>query len=460
MTNRVRCSSWLLSLCLLALSFPAHAESEIELLRKEVRELRKTVNQLSEVVREQNRRIETITGKSGPALPATETQTASETATPTPKEETQAAKPTTPSGGDTEVAELLNQVNSAPAPAGSTSRSVGLWRYPSGGSGAAKLLPDISFIPSFGVGYFSLDPTGDTGHDPARTGFTLQEIEMAVSSVIDPYFRGDIFLSFHEDGVELEEGYFTTLGAGLPRGLQFRGGKFFIPFGRQNPKHLHNWAFADQNLVNKQLFGPEGLAELGLELSYLFPTPFFLQLQGTFSNGDNDTSFGGTRKQDFLYNGRLSASVDLTPDLTALVGASGAFGFNNSGPGETTSLYGGDFLLKWKPSARTSVAWQTEYILRRMGLPGSTATDGGLYSYVDVQFLKQWHAAFRYDQMGIPLGIVPREFRLTPAISFDPTEFSRIRLQYEFDKIANADPVHSMFLQFQFSLGPHGAHPF
>lgn len=436
----------------------ARAESEVQMLRREVRELKNTVQQLTEIVRQQSRRIDQVAPETA-ARKKTLAPSKSGSVPPPPSVAASAATDAT-EGSDAEVSALLNTVNSTPPSPGSDSRSIGLWRYPSGGSGASKLLPDISFIPSFGVGYFSQDPTGPTGHDPARTGFTLQEIEMAISSAIDPYFRFDIFLAFFEDGVELEEGYFTTLGAGLPKGLQFRGGKILLPFGRQNPKHLHNWAFADNNLVNRQLLGVEGLGELGLEMSYLFPTPVFLQVQGGFYNGDNDTSFGGTRKQDFLYNGRLATSVDINDELTALVGSSLAFGFNNTGPGNRTDLFGGDFFLKWKPSARTSVAWQTEYVLRRMQFPGFLASDGGLYSYVDVQFLKQWHAAFRYDQMGIPLGVVAREFRLTPAISFDPTEFSRIRLQYSFDKVANTDPVHSMFLQFQFSLGPHGAHPF
>lgn len=456
--NRFGFVPGLATLLLLGLASPTRAESEVEMLRREVRELKNTVQQLTQIVREQDRRIDRLAPETAPAA----AKTAAPQAEPPAATATTAtaAKTDGVPDGDAEISALLDTVNSAPPSAGSDSRSIGLWRYPSGGGGAAKLLPDISFVPIFGVGYFSQDPTGDVGHDPARTGFTLQQIEMAVSSAIDPYFRFDIFLSFLEDGVELEEGYFTTLGAGLPRGLQFRGGKMLIPFGRQNPKHLHFWSFADNNLVNSRLLNPEGLGELGLEMSYLFPTPFFLQLQGGFYNGDNDTSFGGTRKQDFLYNARLSTSVDITENLTALIGSSLAFGFNDTGPGNRTDLVGGDFLLRWKPSARTGLSWQTEYILRRMQFPGFLASDGGLYSYVEAQFLKNWYAAFRYDQMGIPQGVVPKEFRLTPAIGYAPTEFSRIRLQYEYDKTTNTDPVHAMFLQFQFSLGPHGVHPF
>lgn len=324
--------------------------------------------------------------------------------------------------------------------------------------GAWQLLPDISVIGNLTGAFFSDDPVGATGHDPARTGLTLQEIEVVLQSVVDAYFRADVFLSFHETGVELEEGYFTTLG--LPKGFQIRGGKILLPLGRHNPKHLHTWDFGDNMLVTKYFLSPEGLSELGIELSYLFPTPFFLQIQGTFSNGDNATSFGGSRKQDFIYQGRLSASFDPTPNTTLLLGASGATGFNGTGLGNQTNLIGGDLLIKWKPKDHRGLTWQSEYFYRQMETPGANQKDGGFYSYVDWQFAKRWHAGLRYDQMGLPEALIANEWRVTPALTFNPTEFSRIRLQYEYDKTVNVRGVHAAFVQFQYSMGPHGAHPF
>lgn len=452
--NRIRFLAWSLSISMALLPWSsAFASSEVEELRREVRELRQTVRQLSEAVKQQNERIGSLPGGANPA-PAAVAESA-------PKPEAKSAATSNPSSSqDPEIEGLLDQVNQAPTPPGANSRSVGLWRYPAPGGTAAKLLPDISVFGSFVGAYFSEDPTFETGHDPSRTGFNLQEIELALQSIVDPYVRADVFLSFHEEGVELEEGYMTTLGAGLPRGLQFKGGKFLLPFGRQNPKHLHNWAFVDNTLVNRYLMGPEALSELGVEVSYLFPIPAFLQFQGTFTNGDNETSFGGERKQDFLYNGRLSSSVDVSQNLTMLVGASAAFGANETGPGNWTNMFGGDLLLRWKPSASTGLTWQTEYILRRMQFPGILESDGGLYSYLDWQFFKRWHGGLRYDQMGIPEGVIASEYRISPALTFEPTEFSRIRLQYEYDKAANADGVHAAMFQFQFSMGPHAAHPF
>jgi len=209
--------------------------------------------------------------------------------------------------------------------------------------GFQTMLPSISLIGNFAGAYFSKEPVGATGVDPAKTGFNLQEIELALQSVIDPYFRADMMLAFSENGVELEEGYFTTLS--LPRGFQLRGGKFRLPFGRQNQKHTEMWDFADNSLANKYLLGPDGLKELGLEASYLIPVPFFLQFQGTVSNGDGDTSFGGTRKQDLLYQGRLSTSFDTSANTSILFGTSAGFGFNNTALGNQTQIFGGDFLL-------------------------------------------------------------------------------------------------------------------
>lgn len=357
---------------------------------------------------------------------------------------------------ESEVDSLVRQVETGKPSPPAEERDLGTLKYPV--SGAAKMLPDISLIGSFAGAYFSTDPAGDQGHDPGATGFNLQEIELALQSNIDPYLRADVFLGFHEAGVELEEGFATTLG--LVKGLQIRAGKFLIPIGRQNAKHLEQWHFVDTTLVNKYFLGAEGLSEIGVEAAYVFPLPFYLQAQASFSNGDNTASFGGGRKEDFLYQGRLVTSFDLSGATTLLIGGSGATGFNDSGVGNKTNLFGGDILLKYKPGARTSLTWQSEGMYRQRQTPVTNTKDGGFYSFVDLQFLKRWHVGARFDMVGLPDDSIVREWRLTPALTFDPTEFSRLRLQYEYDKADNADAVHAAFLQLVFNMGPHGAHAF
>jgi hypothetical protein len=51
--------------------------------------------------------------------------------------------------------------------------------------------------------------------------------------------------------------------------------------------------------------------------------------------------------------------------------------------------------------------------------------------------------------------------RTTAAVTYWPTEFSRLRLQGSADARAWAeDPVFAGFLAFEFNIGAHGAHRF
>ena len=79
------------------------------------------------------------------------------------------------------------------------------------GTSAAKALnPDISVIGDF---------IGVAGHNDVQPSPSLEmhESEVGLQAILDPYARGDFFLSFGEEGVELEEGYitFTALPAGF-----------------------------------------------------------------------------------------------------------------------------------------------------------------------------------------------------------------------------------------------------
>lgn len=59
-------------------------------------------------------------------------------------------------------------------------------------------------------------------------------------------------------------------------------------------------------------------------------------------------------------------------------------------------------------------------------------------------------------------GLFPtrKELRYAWMLTFNPTEFSRIRLQYEFDDPSFRSSYNAVYLQFEYSIGAHGAHPF
>ena len=77
-----------------------------------------------------------------------------------------------------------------------------------------------------------------------------------------------------------------------------------------------------------------------------------------------------------------------------------------------------------------------------------------------------WVASFRGDYVTGEQGALRPDperdtrWRLSPALTYFPTEFSKIRLQYNYDNREDGGQDHSVWLQFEFLLGAHAAHKF
>jgi len=126
------------------------------------------------------------------------------------------------------------------------------------------------------------------------------------------------------------------------------------------------------------------------------------------------------------------------------------------------------------------VKWQTEAMYRRFeagrGLydlfpVDETFRDWGLYSQVLWGFKKGWVAGIRGDYLHMQESAFTQDdtrqsrSRISANLTWYPTEFSKIRLQYNHDFLEENDflasrDADSIFLQFEFILGAHGAHKF
>ncbi len=345
--------------------------------------------------------------------------------------------------------------------------------------------PDISFIADIAAAWFSEDETRQTGgHDPQKTGFSLQQLEMSLGKAVDPYFRLDGYVVFSQFGVEVEEIFATTLA--LPANLQLRAGQFLTRFGRLNPTHPHAWDFVDQPIALGRVFGGEGNRGLGLELSALVPLPWYLELvwsatdatgEGTARSFYGGQDLGLASPLDLQHTLAAKQFFPLTEDWSLLSGLSAAFGPNPTGRRNRTDLYGADLYLKWRPvtyASHTQVALQSEWFYRRRQVPGDVHEDVTGYAYLAWRFARRWGTAARheygtptYDRDGdrvatdLDPGWVGHRHRSSVAVTFWPSEFSRLRLQGAADLVTwDADPVWSVFLAFEFLVGAHGAHPF
>ncbi|HAK05843.1 MAG TPA: hypothetical protein DCO65_00995 [Spartobacteria bacterium] len=375
--------------------------------------------------------------------------------------------------------------------------------------GGGKNYMNISFDGMFALAYSSardLDRVEAGDHDPQQRGFNARNIELAFDGAVDPYFEGFANIVFkldndNETGVEVEEAFLQTTS--LPFNLQLKAGQFFAAFGRINPTHPHTWDFADAPLVHGRLLGPDGLRGVGAQISWIVPVPWYSQVIFAVQNGrggtgysfrnpgDNGVFFGRTTTdrearglQDFVWIPRWENSVDLSPTQVVLAGVSGAFGSNETGANSRTQIYGGDFFYKWKSAHAEGgfpfVKWQTEAMYRRFeagrGVDESfpvaeTFHDWGMYSQLLWGFKKGWVAGIRGDYLHMQDSAFTDDpdrqtrSRASANLTWYPTEFSKIRLQYNHDFLepneflAGRD-VDSLFLQFEFILGAHGAHKF
>jgi hypothetical protein len=382
-----------------------------------------------------------------------------------------------------------------PKPAAQAAAPVTLASSPSGSS-----YVNLSLDALFAGGTSSVRDLGvleSGGHDPSQRGFTVQNVETVLDGAVDPYFRGqaNIVLQLAPDGgttVELEEVYATTTS--LPHNLQVKVGQFFSEFGRLNPTHPHTWDFVDQPLVNGRMFGGDGLRSVGARLSWLMPAPFYSELFLSVQNGHGETltSFGSApgemvfgrpigesavgSPRDFLYVPRYAASFDLTPNQTLLVGASAAMGPNGTGTDGRTRIRGIDAFWKWKaPNADRGfpfVKIQAEAMRRSYDaatsgdLPAARFGDWGAYAQAVWGFRPRWVLGARYDRVAGDIGNLPANplqesrWRASADVTFYPTEFSKLRLQYNRDARLFSKDADSLWLQFEFLLGAHAAHKF
>lgn len=335
--------------------------------------------------------------------------------------------------------------------------------------------PRIALILDAAGAWFDGTPDQRGAHDPNKTGFTLQQLEMHLESNVDPFFELQANIVFAQFGVEVEEAYARTLQ--LPGNLQVRGGQFLTQMGRLNPTHPHSWHFVDQPLVNGKFFGGEGSRGLGAELSWLAPLPWYVLVIGSttdaaeaccarsFFGGDD---LGVETPADLLHTTRVEQFFPLDDAWSLYWGLNAQFGPNATGNANRSEIYGTDLYLRWRPvgdPGRASVSWQTEAFYRTRQVPDDRLEDWGLYSQVVGRFALRWEVGLRYEQVGgvaddplDPAWAADRR-RYAVQATFYPSHFSRLRLQGNWDDRGGVQ-VPAVLLALETLIGAHGAHGF
>jgi len=333
----------------------------------------------------------------------------------------------------------------------------------------------------------------------AKNGFNLNYAEMVLSSNVDPFFSMDAVLHFSPEGVAIEEAYFTTTALG--NGFRLRGGKLLSEFGRQNSQHHHFWDFGNMGLVNEAFLGSHGINEIGAQLQWVAPTETYLMVGAELLQGTNEAMFGNAQigeedaviaegeRAPSLYIGYVKSSFDIgsttiLPGISYIYGSSRLDHLEDEDPhafaGDST-IYAADLTVKHYFDSYSFLTWQSEWMMRDMD--GTKYVDNagtidsndlekkqaGYYTQLVYAYDQNWRVGARYDSIYLN-DVTAQDFpedlkRYSAMVEYHPSEFSRIRLEYNrndslFNEDGERQNLDTVMLQFNIAIGAHGAHDF
>jgi hypothetical protein len=292
----------------------------------------------------------------------------------------------------------------------------------------------------------------------------MHESELGMQAILDPYARADFFLSFGEEGVDLEEGYITF--PALPGGFQVRAGKIRSSFGTVNTMHNHALPWTDRPLVTQNLLaGEEGITDAGLSISRILPAPGEIFLEGTAQlfRGDSEGLFESTRRSNLLAVTHLRGYRDISESTNLDLGFSYARGHNTFGPSLVTQIYGVDATLRWKPLRRAiyrSFVARSEFVWSRAEQTLGTTKPFGYYVSGEYQLSRRWFLGGRFDRSERMSSPLARDTGGSILLTYWPSEFSQVRGQLRRTRYAERMTANEFLFQFLFSIGAHAAHPF
>ena len=320
-------------------------------------------------------------------------------------------------------------------------------------------------------------------------GLSLGESEISFAANVDDKFYGQFTVSYDDDngkvGTSIEEAYIDTLA--LPEGFGVRAGRFFSNIGYLNSHHAHTDNFVDRPLAY-QAFLADQYGDDGAQLRWVAPLDLFLELGAEVFRGENFPTAGANHSGVGAHTLFAHAGGDVGTENSWLAGVSmlkaSTTGADDGFSGDNT-LYLADATWKWAPNGNTKdggVTLRSEYFLDRRHGTYAAPTDAaidlsdpvpeqpwigtrrGVYLEGVYRFNRTWDAGYRFDKLWAgadnPFATGFDPVRHSVELTWRNSEFSFFRLQYSHDDPLRGAADNAIYLQYDVSLGAHGAHKF
>jgi len=361
------------------------------------------------------------------------------------------------------------------------------------------------FNPAISVNTLLLGRLADTVTDPAYNGVDLQEAEVQLSAIVDPYWKANLVFAVHPEhghdhAGEGEEdahgggGYAGDVevayvdGTNLPHGFALRLGKDYLPFGKHVPLHTHQFAFVDAPVAVRTLLGDHSLTEVGARLAHGLPVPWFSDLAVYGVDGKSEIFDAGSR--DLAYGARWTNLFDLSTEATLEIGGSwlhGPLGTDyllteehaEDALAGDLDVWGADVTFKWVSASRSrgpALTVTGEVILPQ---PDQGARDPlGWYAHAQYRFARNWwlglglgyldrdlpahdheHEEEEHDLEHLALWMWEEVREYKANLTWTPSEFSALRLEAaRYDDLVGDLDEWLFSLQLNFTIGSHPAH--
>ena len=361
--------------------------------------------------------------------------------------------------------------------------------FKAAGLSLQELNPEISASGDFLVHYRKQNDTRK------RTDAEIRGLELNIQSYLDPFSYMKATAHMSDEGVHIEEVYFTRFSA--LGGANLDIGRFRQQFGVVNRWHEDALDQVHYPLALQRIFGEEGLNQTGASLDWTLPMWGDAQQEFVFqlTNGENDALFEGdalgTPSLLFHYKNYR----DLSQNAYLEWGLSGLFGWNDEWevqPQDSdkttdydalgTRVFGADLSYLWEPIDRAlyrNVEWRSElYVLNRDILaPDDSGRDSinawGAYSYLQSKVARNLILGARLDYFepdskdyaeteDISLAPVaytaqdPHRWQVGPYITWWQSEWVRLHGEYNYGWGDGMEPEeHIVWGQATFAIGPH-----
>ena len=306
-----------------------------------------------------------------------------------------------------------------------------------------------------------------------KNSLEIREAETLFYAPIDHRFDGNLSIAAHqENGAAMFEIHEAFLGSHkIISGLNAKAGQFFLGIGRLNQVHRHDWSFISPPKFFKEYFGGEGVLDSGLEISYLLPLPFYLDVTAGLMSGWTFGHSHNKGQQPLIptHYFRLKTFVDAGDSFGLALGLNylGRKSYDN----ESLHFAGLDAVAKGDLFGKEySLEFENWFRLKTSNA-NETEVSTGFYIFPQYEFINNFKLGTLFDYYTILSHknrsgekIENYDFSISPTLSYHSSEFAYFRLAYEYSKEVQEGHSdknkHTVNFQMVFLLGAHPAHDF